>query len=155
MMRAPVAPGPDLWVSIALAVGAAVMSAAVVLGGGRKGAPFVFLSLLTLILSGREGLEPMLGLHCALTEAVTAAGVTVAAFVAARTLGQYVLDRRVLVAALGGGALAGHAALEVGCRASHQGSHVLVFHTAPVALAVVLALLIAGAAARRAPRIAS
>ena len=88
-------------------------------------------------------------MHCALTEALTAAGVGVAALVTARALGRRALDKQVLLAALGGGALAGHAALQIGCSAAHQLPHVLVFHTGPVALAVGLALLLASAAARR------
>jgi hypothetical protein len=151
MMRTPVTPGRALASSIALGVLAALTSAFVVTRAGRGAGLFVLLSAVSVIVPGATGgLETLLGLHCALTEALTAAGVGAAAFLAARALGVAVADKRVLASALGGGALAGHAALEVGCRASHGVPHVLSFHTAPVALAVVLALLVASRTARRA-----
>ena len=52
------------------------------------------------------------------------------------------------IAAVGGGALAGHAALHLGCSAAHELPHVLAFHTGPVALAVGLALLLASSSRR-------
>jgi hypothetical protein len=151
MMRAHLA-GPDFYVSIALATLAALTSALVVVRAGRTGLIFVGLSALAAVLpgDGSGGLEGALGLHCALTEALVAAGAATGAFLYGLRGSRSFRDPRALAAALGGGALAGHAALEVGCRAAHSLSHSLIFHTLPVALAVALASWLTRAAARRA-----
>jgi hypothetical protein len=151
MMRAHIAMGPDLVASIALAALAALVSALVVTRAGYAGLSLIALSALTIFVPGGDGhgLEARLGLHCALTEVAAAAFVGTVAFFGARSQGRRFGDKRILLPALGGGALAGHAALEVGCRAAHSTSHLLVFHTGPVALAVMLALILAGAASRR------
>lgn len=151
LMRAPITLGLDLGVSIMLAAFAAVTASFVITRAGRGGFAFVLGSLLLGAWpGGSNALEASVGVHCALIEAMTAAGVGAAAFSAARALGRRAFDKPVLLAALGGGALAGHAALQIGCTAAHSLSHTLVFHTGPVALAVGLALLLASVAARRA-----
>jgi hypothetical protein len=152
LMRAPITMGFDLGVSLMLAAFAAVSASFVITRAGRGGFIFVLASALLGLwpTEGLNALEAHVGVHCALTEALTAVGVGVGALLAARALGRTALEKPVLLAGLGGGALAGHAALQIGCSASHSFTHGMVFHTGPVALAVGLALLLASAAARRA-----
>jgi hypothetical protein len=154
LARAPIATGAPFGLSLALAVLAALASVATVRWGGPVAAVFPALSALTAFLVGTgRALQPAVGLHCASIEAMTAAGAGVAAWLAARVLAK--TSRRadvadVVVAAVGGGALAGHAALHLACSAAAELPHVLVFHTGPVALAVGLALVAAAAANRAA-----
>ena len=81
---------------------------------------------------------------------MTAAGVGVAAWVAARGLAKAAPKPEVNVAAVGGGALAGHAALRPACGGATELPHLLVFHTGPVALVVGLGLLLTTSARRAA-----
>jgi hypothetical protein len=154
LARAPIATGAPFGLSVALAALAALASVATVRWGGPVAAVFPALSALTAFLVGTgRALEPAVGLHCASVEAMTAAGAGVAAWLAARALAKASprSDRAdVAVAAVGGGALAGHAALHLACPAATELPHVLVFHTGPVALAVALALLAAAAVKRAA-----
>jgi hypothetical protein len=151
LMRHHITPGVDFYSSIALAALAALTSAIVVQRARRAGVAFIVLSVLTAAVPGDGGgLEPTLGLHCALIETLAAGGAVALSWMYARRYGRAILDARVLTAALGGGALAGHAALEVGCRAAHSASHALLFHTGPVALAVAAAIVMARWAVRRA-----
>lgn len=152
LMRAPITLGMDLGVSLMLVAFAAVSASLVITKAGRGGFIFVLASVLLGIWpsQGLNALEAHVGAHCALIEALTAAGVGVGALLAARALGRRAFDKPVLLAGLGGGALAGHAALQIGCSAGHSLSHAMMFHTGPVALAVGLAFLLASAAARRA-----
>jgi hypothetical protein len=152
LTRAPITMGLNLGVSLMLVAFAAVSASLVITKAGRGGFIFVLASVLLGLWPGQSmsGLEPHIGVHCALIEAMTAIGAGVGALLAARALGRAVFDKPVLLAGLGGGALAGHAALQIGCSASDSVSHAAVFHTGPVALAVGLALLLASTAARRA-----
>ncbi|HSZ83943.1 MAG TPA: hypothetical protein VLA14_16775 [Polyangia bacterium] len=150
LMRAPLA-GRALLLSIALAAAAAVSSALTIAVSKRDGLLFLAASLAMAFVTGSGStLGPAVGLHCAAIEAMTAATAGGAAWVATRALGQRAMDRRVLVGALGGGALAGHAALDVGCGMSSALPHVLVFHTGPVVLALGVALLLANRGGARA-----
>jgi hypothetical protein len=152
LIRAPLTMGLDLGVSLMLVAFAAVSASLVITKAGRGGFVFVLASALLGLWpsEGMMALEVPVGAHCALIEGLTAVGTGLAAFLAARALGRSAFDKPVLLAGLGGGALAGHAALQIGCSASHSLSHAAVFHTAPVALAVGLALLLASRAASRA-----
>jgi hypothetical protein len=102
-----------------------------------------------LVGTGRA-LDAAGGLHCAFVETMTAAGVGAAAWLAARGLAKTSPRPDVVVAAVGGGALAGHAALHLACKGATELPHVLVFHTGPVALFVALALLLTASARRAA-----
>jgi hypothetical protein len=151
LMRAPVAAGAPLALSFGLAALAALASAATVRWGGRVAAAFPALSVAWALLAGTGGaLAPVVGLHCASIEAMTAAGVGGAAWLAGRVVGRSALRRQLVVAAAGGGALAGHATLHLGCSAATELPHLLVFHAGPVMLAVGAAFAIAAAATRRA-----
>ncbi|HEX4406814.1 MAG TPA: hypothetical protein VH560_18375 [Polyangia bacterium] len=150
LMRAPLG-GRALAFSIALAAVAAVSTALTIAVSKRDGLLFFAASLAMAFVTGSGAtLGPAVGLHCAAIEALTAATAGVAAWVATHAFGRRTLDRRVLIGALGGGALAGHAALDVGCGMSSALPHVLVFHTGPVVLALGVALLIARRADARA-----
>jgi hypothetical protein len=152
LTRAPITLGMDLGVSIMLVSFAALSASLVITKAGRGGFLFVLGSVLLGLwpTQGLNEFEAHVGAHCALIEALTAAGVGLGALAVARVVGRAALEKPVLLAGLGGGALAGHAALQIGCSASHSVSHAFVFHTGPVALAVGLALYLASAAARRA-----
>jgi hypothetical protein len=151
LARNPIATGAPFALSFGLAALAAVASVATVRWGGRIAAVFPALSALAAFLvgTGRE-LDAAGGLHCAFVETVTTAGVAAAAWLAARGLAKAPPRPDVVVAAVGGGALAGHAALHLACGAATELPHVLVFHTGPVALFVGLALLLTAAARRQA-----
>jgi hypothetical protein len=157
LTRAPIALGMDLGVSLMLVALAAVSASLVITKAGRGGGLFVLASALLGLWpsEGMMALEIPVGAHCALIEGLTAVGTGLAAFIAARALGRSAFDKPVLLAGLGGGALAGHAALQIACTANHHLSHAAVFHTGPVALAVGLALLLARTAARRASALAA
>jgi hypothetical protein len=151
LTRAPIVAGAPFGLSLALAALAAVASVATVRWGGAGAAAFPILSALTALLVGTgRTLEAHAGLHCASVEAMTAAGAGAAAWLAARGLARAAPRADAVVAAVGGGALAGHAALHLACPAAFELPHVLVFHTGPVALAVGLALLVAARARRAA-----
>jgi hypothetical protein len=151
LTRVPLATGAPFAVSLGLAVLAAVASVATVRWGGPVAAAFPALSALTALLVGSgRALEAKVGLHCASIEAMTAAGAGIAAWLAARALSRTGLRSDAVVAAVGGGALAGHAALHLACGAETELPHTLVFHTGPVALAVGLALLVAASRGRAA-----
>jgi hypothetical protein len=140
LSRGPLNPGSAL--SFALAALAAAASVATVRWGGRVAAVFPVLSALTALAVGRgPALDATFG--CPMVEALTAAGAGAAAWLAARTLARAAPSPQVIVAAVGGGALAGHAALHLACGAATELPHLLVFHTGPVVLAVGLALLFA------------
>jgi hypothetical protein len=83
-----------------------------------------------------------------LVETITAAAVGGAAWLASRALAKTPPRPEVVVAAVGGGALAGHAALHLACGAATELPHLLVFHTGPVVLFVGLALLLTASARR-------
>ncbi len=139
--------------SLGLAALAAVAAVATVRWGGRVAVVFPLLSALTAFLVGTgRALDAAGGLHCAFVEGMTAAGVGAVAWLAARGLARAAPKPEVVVAAIGGGALAGHAALHLACAGATELPHVLVFHTGPVALVVGLALLFT-ASARRAPEV--
>jgi hypothetical protein len=149
LARGPIATGSPFALSLGLAALAAVASAATIRWGGRVAAAFPVLSAVTALLASTgRGLDAGDGLHCAFVEAMTAAGVGAAAWLAARALARTAPRPEVVVAAVGGGALAGHAALHLACAGASELPHVLVFHTAPVALAVGLALLVTASAGR-------
>lgn len=152
LTRAPITAGMDLGVSLMLVAFAAVSASLVITKAGRGGFIFVLASALLGLWpsEGMMALEIPVGAHCALIEGLTAAGAGLAAFLVARAMGRAAFEKPVLLAGLGGGALAGHAALQIACTASHSLSHAAVFHTGPVALAVGLALLLASQSARRA-----
>jgi hypothetical protein len=153
LARGPIAGGGPFALSFGLAALAAIASAATVRWGGRLAIVFPVLSVVTALLvgTGRE-LDAASGLHCALIEAMTAAGVGGAAWLATRALARTAPNPKILAAAVGGGALAGHAALHLACAGATELPHVLVFHTGPVALFVALALLSAGAARLPSPK---
>jgi len=147
LARAPVAGGPPLAFSLALAVVAAVASAATVRWGGRLAVAFPLLSAIGALAAGSgRALGGLAGLHCTAIEAATAAGAGAATWLAARALGAGAPRPAVLVAATGGGALAGHAALHLACGGASELPHLLVFHTAPIALLVGVGLALAAAA---------
>jgi hypothetical protein len=151
LSRRPLSTGRDLAVSAGLAALAAVSSAATMTLGGPVAAAFPVLSAAAALLAGTgRALAAGPGLHCALIEALTAGGAGAAAYVAARVLGHRVRGTLLLVAAAGGGALAGHAALHEICAAATELPHLLVFHTGPVALVVGLALAVTATARRNA-----
>ena len=155
LARNPVASGGPFALSLGLAVLAAAASVATVRWGGRVAAAFPALSVLTaLLVGGAGGTLDTVGLHCAGVEVMTAAGVGAFAWLVARGLAArgFALPSAkgsIGVAAVGGGALAGHAALHLACPGAYELPHVLVFHSGPVALAVGLALLLARATAAR------
>ena len=160
LARGPIASGSPFALSLGLAALAAVASVATVRWGGRVALVFPALSAATALLVATGGaLEPAAGVHCAFIEAMTAGGVGAVAWLAARALAarglaSTALKPPVVVAAVGGGALAGHAALHLACAGATELPHVLVFHTGPVVLAVGLALVSTAAVARRAARAA-
>ena len=141
LARGPIASGGPFALSFGLAALAAIASAATVRWGGRLAILFPVLSAGTALLvgTGRE-LDAAGGLHCALIEAMTAAGVGGAAWLVtralARTAPRQAPKPAIWAAAVGGGALAGHAALHRACAGATELPHVLVFHTGPVALFV-------------------
>lgn len=140
LSRGPLNSGSAL--SFALAALAAAASVATVRWGGRVAVAFPLLSVFTALAVGRgSALDATFG--CPLVEALTAAGAGAAAWLAARALGRSAVRPQVMVAAVGGGALAGHAALHLACGAATELPHLLVFHTGPVVLAVGLATLLA------------
>jgi hypothetical protein len=139
LARGPLGPGSAL--SFGLAALAAAASVATVRWGGRVAAVFPLLSALTALAVGRgPALDPTFG--CPMVEALTAVGAGAVTWLAARALARAAPSPQVIVAAVGGGALAGHAALHLACGAATELPHLLVFHTGPVALAVGLALLL-------------
>jgi hypothetical protein len=149
LAREPLAGGAPFALSFALAALAAVATVATVRWGGRVAALFPLLSAATAFLVGTgRALDAGGGLHCALVEATTAAGVGAAAWLTARALAKSPPQPDVVVAAVGGGALAGHAALHLACPGAAELPHVLVFHTGPVVLAVGLALALTASARR-------
>jgi hypothetical protein len=149
LARNPIATGAPFALSLGLAALAAVASVATVRWGGRVAAVFPALSALTAFLVGTgRALDAAGGLHCALVETMTTAGVAAAAWLAARGLAKARPKPELVVAAVGGGALAGHAALHLACGAATELPHVLAFHTGPVALFVGLALLLTASARR-------
>jgi len=149
LARSPIASGAPFALSLGLAALAAVASVATVRWGGRGAVVFPVLSALTAFLVGTgRFLGWPDGLHCALIETMTTAGVAGAAWLASRALAKSPPRPDVVVAAVGGGALAGHAALHLACGAANELPHVLVFHTAPVVLFVGLALLLTAGARR-------
>jgi hypothetical protein len=149
LARGPIAAGAPFALSFGLAAVAAVASVATVRWGGRVAAVFPLLSALTAFLVGTgRALDAAGGLHCALVETMTAAGVGAAAWLAARGVAKAPPRPDVVVAAVGGGALAGHAALHLACGAATELPHVLVFHTGPVAIFVALALVLTASARR-------
>ncbi|HEV3030500.1 MAG TPA: hypothetical protein VG319_02600 [Polyangia bacterium] len=159
LARGPIVTGGSFALSAALAALAAVASAATVRWGGQVAVAFPLLSAVTALFAGTgRALEAPVGLHCAFVEAMTAGGVGLAAWLVVRGLaargpaapGHVRAAPALIVAAVGGGALAGHAALHLACPAATELPHLLAFHTGPVALAVGLALL-GTAAARRDP----
>jgi hypothetical protein len=151
LSRRPLSTGRDLAVSAGLAALAAVTSATTVTLGGLAAAAFPVLSAVAALLAGTgRALAAGPGLHCALIETLTAVGAGAAAYGAARLLGRRAQGTTLLVAAAGGGALAGHAALHEICAAATELPHLLVFHTGPVALLVGLALALTAAARRAA-----
>jgi hypothetical protein len=140
LARGPLNSGSAL--SFALAALAAAASVATVRWGGRVAAVFPVLSALTALAVGRgPALDATFG--CPLVEALTAAGAGAVAWLAARAFARSAPSPQVTIAAVGGGALAGHAALHLVCGAATELPHVLVFHTGPVVLAVGLAMLLA------------
>jgi len=143
LSRRPIAGGRELAASLGLALLAAVASAATITLGGAVAVAFPVISAAASLLAG-SGYELAAGpgLHCALIEGLVAAGAGLATWGVARALGRRALDAPVWVAALGGGALAGHAALHETCAAATQVPHTLVFHTGPVLLAVALAFAV-------------
>ena len=131
---------------------AAVASAATITLGGAVAVAFPVVSAAAALLAGSGyALAAGPGLHCALIEGLTAAGAGLATWAAARAFGRRSVDPALYAAALGGGALAGHAALHETCAAAAQVPHVLVFHTGPVLLAVGLAFALAGSLKRPVP----
>jgi hypothetical protein len=149
LARGPIETGGPFALSLGLAALAAIASAATVRWGGRVAAAFPILSALTAFLVGTgRALDAAGGVHCAFVETMTAAGVGAAAWLAARGLAKSPPRPEVVVAAVGGGALAGHAALHLACGAATELPHVLVFHTGPVAIFVALALVLTASARR-------
>jgi hypothetical protein len=149
LARGPIATGAPFALSLGLAALAAAAAVATVRWGGRVAAVFPVLSALTAFVVGTgRALDAAGGLHCAFIEAMTAAGVGAVAWFAARGLARTAPEPQVVVAAIGGGALAGHAALHLACAGATELPHVLVFHTGPVALFVGLALLFTASARR-------
>jgi hypothetical protein len=149
LARGPIATGAPFALSLGLAVLAAAASVATVRWGGRVAAMFPLLSALTAFLVGTgRALDAAGGWHCAFVETMTAAGVGAAAWLAARGLAKAPPRPDVVVAAVGGGALAGHAALHLACKGATELPHLLVFHTGPVAIFVGLALLLTASARR-------
>jgi hypothetical protein len=150
LARAPIATGTPFALSFALAAVAAIASAATVRWGGRLAVAFPLLSALSALLAGTgRALDGAGGLHCASIEAMTAGGVAAVAWLATRGLAKSAPKPEVVVAAVGGGALAGHAALHLACGAATELPHLLVFHTGPVALAVGLAFVVTASARRQ------
>jgi hypothetical protein len=153
LARGPVVAGAPLALSLGLAAIAAVTSAATVRWGGRVAAAFPLLSALSAFAVGTgRALDLAGGWHCALIELGAAIGVGGAAWLAARALAKGPPRPEVVVAGVGGGALAGHAALHLACKGATELPHLLVFHTGPVVLAVGLAALLAAARRTRAIR---
>jgi hypothetical protein len=149
LAKAPIATGAPFALSLGLAALAAVATVATVRWGGRLAVVFPLLSALTALAVGRgPSLDAAGGLHCALVEGMTAAGVGVAAWLLGRAFARTAPRARLVVAGVGGGALAGHAALHLACGGATELPHVLAFHTGPVALVVALALVVAGGVAR-------
>jgi hypothetical protein len=156
LMRKPLVPltGNDSFgLSFSLMLLAIVASVATVAWSRRAAVLFPVLSAIAALVAGRGGaLAPVVGAHCAAIEVMTAVGAGAAAWLLARGLSRARGDRTLMpsprpatrqLAAVGGGALAGHAALALGCSAAAELPHGLVFHTGPVVLAIALAFVIA------------
>jgi hypothetical protein len=153
LFRGPVVTGAPFALSLGLAAVAAIASAATVWWGGRVAAAFPLLSALSAFAVGTgRALDPAGGVHCALVEVAAAAGAGAAAWLATRALAKGPPRPEAVVAGVGGGALAGHAALHLACKGATELPHLLAFHTGPVALAVGLAALVASARRTRAVR---
>jgi hypothetical protein len=149
LARNPIATGSPFALSLGLAALAAVAAVATVRWGGRVAAVFPLLSALSAFLVGTgRALDAASGVHCALVETMTTVGVGATAWLAARAITKTAPRPDIVVAAVGGGALAGHAALHLACGAATELPHVLAFHTGPVALFVALALLWTAASRR-------
>jgi hypothetical protein len=152
--RRPVAGGRGLGISLALAFVAALAAAATVSSGGvLAGALPVLSAVFSLNAGNGPAFEAGLGIHCALTELAVAAGAALVTLLATRRHAGTGERETLLVAAAGGGALAGQAALHLTCPAASELPHLLLFHTGALLLAVVLA--VAGADALPAVRPAS
>jgi hypothetical protein len=156
LARRPLTGGQTWWGSVALAAIAALTAATTVASGGVLAGAFPIASACAAIVAGVGGssdaLAPGSGVHCALLELATAAAAVVLGWGLARLLRAPVRGTGLLVAAAGGGALAGQAALHETCSASTSLPHLLVFHTGAVLIALVLALLAAARVARPASR---
>jgi hypothetical protein len=151
LARAPIAAvgSSPFALSLGLAALAAIAAAATVRWGGRLAVVFPILSAVTALVAGTgRALDATSGLHCVAIEAMTAGGVAAAAWLATRGLAPSTPKPEVVVAAVGGGALAGHAALHLACGAATELPHLLIFHTGPVALGVGLALVVAASRGR-------
>jgi hypothetical protein len=139
LARRPIEGGRTLGASIALGLVAALAAATTVTTGGLAAGAFPVISAIVSLIAGEGGaFRPHIGIHCALTELALATGAALA--VALATWRRWAGDAVVLVAAAGGGALAGQAALHETCPSATELPHLLLFHTGPVMLAVALAV---------------
>jgi hypothetical protein len=156
LTRRPLTGGQTWWGSVALAAVAALAAATTVTTGGVLAGVFPIASACAAIVAGVGGasdaLAPAAGAHCALLELATAAAAVALGLGLARLLRAPARGTGTLVAAAGGGALAGQAALHETCAAASSLPHLLVFHTGAVLLALVLALLAAARLATPASR---
>jgi hypothetical protein len=156
LSRRPVVGGRPLGASLALAALAALATAATVSLGGLAAAAFPLLSAAFSLLVGRgDGLHAAVGVHCALTELGVAAGAAGVAWLVAGRPAPAAGRAPLLVAAVGGGALAAQAALHETCPASTDLPHVLAFHSGPVLLATLLAVALAARARAARPAAAA
>jgi hypothetical protein len=141
LARRPLGGGRTLGISLVLGLVAALAAAATVATGGVLAGAFPLLSALFSLNAGEgPAFEAGIGVHCALTELAVAAGAALLTVLATRRRAQLGDGQTLMVAAAGGGALAGQAALHLTCPASAELPHLLLFHTGALLLAVVLAV---------------
>jgi hypothetical protein len=130
--------------SIALAAaGSLVTGAALVLGGALFGAIPVLSGVASFLAGGAGPLDALIGKKCLLFELLWSLPPLLTGAVLAW---RGPLPRRpwVLLAAAGGGALAGQAALGVLCHAHQSHAHLFTFHTGGVLAALVVGGLVSG-----------
>lgn len=135
--------GPNAPFSLSLAVAAAVVTGLALVWGGVLFAAIPLASALASFLAGGAGpLGLPIGVKCLLMEvAMSLPALAAAAALAWRRSLPW--RTRSLIAAAGGGALAGQAALGVLCHAEPSHAHLFTFHTGGVVLALGLGVLAA------------
>jgi len=147
--------GAEVFFSAALAVTAAAVAGMSLRrqSGAATLIPLPVLSLAVALLSleGTSNAEIAMGLKCAM-EVVAASAAPLVLVLALASRGRAPRPDVAVAAVAGGGALIGQAALRIGCHAQRSATHVVLFHSLPVVVMVVLGFAIGSVIlARRRP----